>query len=188
MDWICSLLAIWHFGATYTPLDFRVTESLSRLAVIPSAARPSSILRRGATESKTPELNYPAKVINVSGLRNNRVDFTATKAKGTVAAAVLFTSGTTGVLKGVILQQKYFRGLDQTIPRSVCKSPTAGRLDLQLLTRPNHHGSFQCWHRLVVSKQNRSDPSAIADHRYRGHHVYACNALRICQLASPRQW
>ena len=105
-DWICSLLAIWHFGATYIPMDIR--NSVSRLAAIAGAAEPSAILCDEETEKDVPELKSTAIIINVTGLPDTMY-ITETKAKSNTPALILFTSGSTGTPKGIIMHHSALR-------------------------------------------------------------------------------
>ncbi|RYO86086.1 hypothetical protein DL764_009059 [Monosporascus ibericus] len=166
-DWVCSLLAIWHAGATYIPLDIRSSESLSRLAIIARAAKLSAILCHDQTEAKVPELQSSASVINVSLLsEDDNSGLTETKARSTTAAAVLFTSGSTGVPKGVVLPHRAFRNTIEGLTRQYSigaekvLQQSAFSFDFsldQILCGLANGGTVY-----VVSKENRGDPSAIA--------------------------
>lgn len=162
-DWVCSLLAIWHAGGTYVPMDLR--SSLPRLAAIAGAAKPTVILCHAETEADVPELKSVAAVINVSCLEAV-VSITKTQAKPNTAAAVLFTSGSTGTPKGVILRQSAFLntiegltrqfniGAEKTLQQSAFTFDFS--LD-QILCGLTNAGSVY-----VVTKESRGDPMAIS--------------------------
>lgn len=107
-DWICPLLGIRHAGAgaTYIPLDMR--SPLERLNTIVSDAKPSAILIHGETVEDIARLQSNAAVINVTDLQDTS-DSVKSKAKAATAAAILFTSGSTGVRKGVVLPHSALR-------------------------------------------------------------------------------
>lgn len=162
-DWICSLLAIWHVGATYIPMDLR--NSVSRLSAIAEAAKPSAILCDAETEKDVPKLNSTATSINVTGLPDTTI-ITETKAKMNTPALILFTSGSTGTPKGIIMHHSALRntiegpskqyniGAERVLQQSAFTFDFS--LD-QILCGLANGGSVY-----VVSKEDRLDPMAIS--------------------------
>ena len=163
-DWICSLLAIWHAGGTYIPLDSR--SSLPRLAAIAAVAKPHAILCHNETEAEVPHLNSSSTIINVDELGESAPTITATQAKPNVPAAILFTSGSTGTPKGVILRHTAFRNTIEGLTKQYniraerVLQQSAFTFDFsldQILCGLVNAGSVY-----VVPKDARGDPLAIA--------------------------
>lgn len=162
-DWVCSLLAIWHVGATYIPMDLR--NSVSRLAAIAEAAKPSAILCDAETEKDVSELKSTATVISVTELPNTTY-ITETKAKMNTPALILFTSGSTGTPKGIIMHHSALRntiegpsrqyniGAERVLQQSAFTFDFS--LD-QILCGLANAGSVY-----VVSQEDRLDPMAIS--------------------------
>ncbi|KAI1414159.1 putative equisetin synthetase [Hypoxylon sp. FL1857] len=101
-DWICSLLAILRVGAVYVPLDVR--NSIPRLKSIMSASRPAAIL---TDKYMAPQIREIAKQdvlsINVSQLATSTNGVEPNAAKPGSPAIILFTSGSTGEPKGIVM-------------------------------------------------------------------------------------
>ncbi|KAI0484820.1 hypothetical protein GGR56DRAFT_680577 [Xylariaceae sp. FL0804] len=164
VDWVCSLLAIWHAGGTYIPMDLR--SSLARLAVIAKAARPTAILCHAATKEQAGELSSPAKALDVSSLGKTE-KMTESKARAADAAAVLYTSGSTGTPKGVILPHVAFRntiegltseyniGAERVLQQSAYTFDFS--LDQMMCGLVNGGSVF------VATGENRMDPAAITN-------------------------
>lgn len=162
-DWVCSLLAIWHVGATYIPMDLR--NSVSRLAAIAEAAKPTAVLCDAETEKEIRELKSTATIINVTGLPDT-THITETKAKANTPALILFTSGSTGTPKGIIMHHSALRntiegpsrqyniGAEKVLQQSAFTFDFS--LD-QILCGLANGGSVY-----VVSKDDRLDPMAIS--------------------------
>ncbi|KAE8150730.1 hypothetical protein BDV25DRAFT_139560 [Aspergillus avenaceus] len=166
VDWVCSLLAIWHAGGTYVPLDLR--NALPRLATISKAAKLSAILCHNETEGEVPELHSTATIVNVSVLNDMVTNgVTKTQAKASTPAAVLFTSGSTGTPKGVVQRHSAFRNTIEGLTRQYgigaerVLQQSAFTFDFsldQILCGLVNGGSVY-----IATKESRGDPGAISN-------------------------
>jgi hybrid polyketide synthase/nonribosomal peptide synthetase ACE1 len=130
-DWICSLLAVLRVGATYVPLDLR--SSMDRLATIAELAEPAFLLTDASTSAQTAGLNLSNAVeIVVSDLACSEADSNPVpnQAKPETTAIMLFTSGTSGQPKGVLLTHENLRAQVEGHSRS-CDVPSLSRVVLQ---------------------------------------------------------
>ncbi|KAH6673321.1 polyketide synthase [Halenospora varia] len=164
-NWVCSMLAIMHIGAIYAPLDLRI--SIERLNNIAQDCNPSAVLIHDASLARSEGLVAPyARFINISAIRASQSAKRPIKSSGSEAAAILYTSGSTGVPKGIILKHS---SLINEIEDSATKFGLNKDRVLQQSALSFDMSIWQTFNALanggslyVTSKEARIDPSIIA--------------------------
>ena len=138
IDWICSLLAVMRVGAIYVPFD--VNLPLARLATMLETCRPSVMLVHGATAADAEQIRAKESMLvkDVSTISNMRIRTTPIIPKASDPIAILYTSGTTGTPKGVVLSHSGLRNQVEGVARmhhfgpEIVLQQTATSFDLSL--------------------------------------------------------
>ncbi|KAI3317086.1 PKS-NRPS hybrid [Xylariaceae sp. AK1471] len=170
IDWICCLLAILRLGATYVPLD--PTAGIERLLSIVRDCKLDLLIFDESTEQESRRFDLlmaPEQMFNVdafnSSVHTQAVPIAATPKS---VAALMYTSGSTGDPKGIVMQHASFRNnieimtnmLSYCEGSAVTLQQSSYSFDMslcQIFLALSNGGTLY-----VVPRQLRGDPVAIS--------------------------
>ncbi|KAI0799427.1 hypothetical protein GGR55DRAFT_668888 [Xylaria sp. FL0064] len=162
--WIASILAVLRIGATYLPLDLSIP--WPRLAALVEDCQPEVVLTDGITEDDWVRLQKPnIAAINVS--LTVPTEATAIRATASDHAMLLYTSGSSGTPKGILLKHEGVRnqiegaGKVYSLGAETILQQTASSFDLsywQIFTALCYGGCI-----CLVPKDVRNDAGVVSE-------------------------
>ncbi|KAK5635444.1 hypothetical protein RRF57_011156 [Xylaria bambusicola] len=169
-DWVCSLLAVLRRDATYVPLD--AVSGSARLRAIIQDNKPDLLLVSKSTEADAVSQFAPLlgadKIVNVDKIPATAATTVINAAKAGSVAALMYTSGSTGVPKGIVIKHASFRNnieivtgkMDYREGQEVTLQQSSLSFDMsvfQIFMALSNGGVVN-----VVPKHLRADPVAIS--------------------------
>lgn len=137
-QWIYSFFAVWKKGGINVPIDFMSNEE--ELLYVLQDCKPKVIFtsknNKKKVENVKEKLDYPIKVFVYEELETNNIEKVEDKQRDLEdVAVILYTSGTTGKPKGVMLS---YKNLFSNI-KAIEKVNIANSKDSTLAILPFHH-------------------------------------------------
>lgn len=165
--WLASLLGIWHVGATYVALDPRIP--VARLAKVTADSEPRVILTHNSTMALVVDLQIPSgsRVINAETVPFTTAKLINLQAKSESIAALVYTSGSTGVPKGIrvthggLLQQTLASSHVFGLSGDTVLQQAAVSFDMSLWQ--TFFAIANGGNLVIASKATRQDASALVD-------------------------
>lgn len=165
IDSICSLLAILRSGAIYVPLDLQ--NPLDRLNTIVHDCKPAVVVYHQVTAKVAESFAITGTpILNISSVSAVGDSYIPNKAKPDAVAFALYTSGSTGNPKGILIKHSSFQNQMASIcnnyglrHETVLQQSSLGfdvSLD-QIFAALAHGGTL-----VVVSRQRRGDAIELA--------------------------
>lgn len=175
-DWICSMLAILRAGGTYVPLDKKV--GMERLAVLASESGLKFILVDSTTAPDCQLLRTSAGLIDVSGLSLKAEGPVPNFALPTQSAVIMFTSGSTGVPKGITIGHSAYVHHLQAFSRTVGIRETQ-----EIILHQSSYAWDMSLYQILVSLCNAAT-LVIASSATRGDPVAISNLIKSSKVTT----